>query len=145
LPDPAFWPDDPQRGVDLILINVQKNAMVDVTYVPAGDLSLDQWQDRVLGWFGSTPGMGPARQDRLLGFSQCKLRQSRRLPAQRGVETAELLLDVRHAGESRTYLVRLVKRERELYVLRGWTPRRRFAPAESEIRKALDSFRLVDN
>ncbi|HXG10664.1 MAG TPA: DUF4190 domain-containing protein [Gemmataceae bacterium] len=145
-PDPIIWPDDPNRGVDLTLINIPRNALVDITFDEAGNQTLEQCQERVLGWFGDRP---PAREalheNPLLRFTHCKVRQSRRLQPQGATEMAELLLDVRYAGEGRTYLVRLVKRGDDLYILRGWAPKRRFAQAEPEIRQALDSFRLLDH
>lgn len=141
-PEPIDWPDDPDRGVDITLLHVPRNAAVDVTYEPCGDRSLEQLQERVLGWFGA--GADARRQDQLLGFTQGKLRHSRRLPPQGGGEAWEMMLDVRFAGEGRTYLVRLVKRKADLYILRGWAPKRRFSQVEPEIRQTLDSFRLLD-
>jgi hypothetical protein len=119
---------------------------VDITFDEVGNQTLEQCQERVLGWFGDRPPNEQAlRENPLLRFTHCKVRQSRRLQPQGAAEIAELLLDVRYAGEGRTYLVRLVKRGGDLYILRGWAPKRRFAQAEPEIRQTLDSFRLLDH
>jgi hypothetical protein len=143
-PEPVLWPDDPLRGVDLTLVHVPSYSLVDVTYQDVGAESLDQCQERVLGWFDNRSGARRAgRENLLLGFTHCRLRQSRKLKPRDGTEEAELLLDVRLGGESRTYLVRLVKQDRGLYVVRGCTGRHRFAQMEPEIRQALDSFRLL--
>src|SRR5262249_43971276 len=102
-------------------------------------------QERVLGWFSDKPpGQRAAGENHLLRFTHCKVRHTRRLKLQGRADVAELLLDVRLAGEGRTYLVRLVKQDGDLFVLRGWTQKRRFAQMEPEIRKALDSFRLLE-
>jgi hypothetical protein len=143
-PEPILWPDDPTRGVAVTLVHLPTYSLVDVTYDDVGNQSLDQCQERVIGWFSNGPSGRPnGREANLLGFTHFQLRQSRKLKPQDGAEVAELLLDARLAGESRTYLVRLVKRGRELYIVRGWTQRRRFPQMEAEIRRAVESFRLL--
>src|SRR5262249_24497163 len=110
-PEPVLWPDDPMRGVDLTLVYLPTYSLVDVTYDDVGNLDLDQCQERVVGWFNNNAGgRRTGRENALLGFTHFQLRQSRKLKPQDGAEVAELLLDARLAGESRTYLVRLVKR-----------------------------------
>lgn len=141
-PEPIDWPDDPDRGVDITLLHIPHNASVDVTYETFGNRPLEQIQEQVLGWFGT--GVEARRQDQLLGFTQGKLRHSRRLPPQGDGEAWEMLLDVRFAGEGRTYLVRLIKHKADTYILRGWAPKRRFGQVETEIRQTLDSFRLLN-
>jgi hypothetical protein len=144
-PEPVLWPDDPNRGVDLTLINVPTYTLIDVTYQDVDRMSLDQCRERVLDWFNTNPTKRPPDAEAaLLGFTHTQLRQSRTLKLPDGSEAAELLLNARLTGESRTYLVRLVKRQGSLYVLRGWTHRQRFGQMEPEIRQAFDSFHLLD-
>jgi hypothetical protein len=57
-----------------------------------------------------------------------------------------MLVDKRFGNQRRTYLVRVVKKERDdqMYVLAGGTARQRFSRLEPQIRKGLDSFRLLE-
>lgn len=148
--DPHHWPHDHDLGVELILANVARQAQVDVTFVDLtrdrpGITSLEQCKDRVVDWFSDRRRLGRDPTEQILGFTRFKLRESRRLPQQGRVEIVEILLDVHLAGQPRTYLVRVIKRGDELYVLRGWASRRQFPRVEPEVRKALDSFRPLEN
>lgn len=143
--EPFPWPHDPDLWIVLTLIHLPTNAQVDVTHQRVGHDTLDQCQDRVLSWFNHNAGNPKAAgQVRLIEFKRCKVHRNQKLPARGIAEVAELHLDVQLAGESRTYLVRLVKAEGDLFVIRGWANRRRFAEVEANLKKALDSFRLLE-
>jgi hypothetical protein len=58
-----------------------------------------------------------------------------------------VLVDVRGAGQKPLqFLIRMyTKTDGPLYIVRAYTQRHRFTALEGELRKVLDSFRVLDN
>jgi hypothetical protein len=77
--------------------------------------------------------------------SAVTLRESRLLPSPDGVQAAEVLVEFKLAGHPMTYLARLVKRSGsdQVFVVTGLAQQRRFAEVEADVRKALESFRVL--
>jgi hypothetical protein len=73
------------------------------------------------------------------------MRESRVLPPNQDVESAEVLVDFKLAGHPMTYLARIFKRRAssQVFFVTGLTLQRRFPEVEADIRKALDSFRVL--
>ncbi|HYV35820.1 MAG TPA: hypothetical protein VE988_08970, partial [Gemmataceae bacterium] len=70
-----------------------------------------------------------------------------RWPPKKGkIEMVELLLDKKTAGEDKTFLVRIVRRDNDdrVYVVICGVKRGQMHRVESQFREALDSFRLLD-
>jgi hypothetical protein len=132
---------------ELVLANLRLDAYVSVMVqpLPRGQ-SLDQCREEVLRPFRDAGNAGPAGRrnfaPRLSGF---KLRDNRRLPSADGADRAEVVFEVRVAGQLLDYVAHVVRPQRgdSYYVIHGWAQRRRFAQAEPDLRKALASFRLL--
>jgi len=58
-----------------------------------------------------------------------------------------VLVDMRFAGHPMSFIVRIYKRPRngQAYVVSAWVWQRRFAATEPELRRAIDSFRILQN
>jgi hypothetical protein len=139
--------EDLADGGSLMLANLTRDAYVEVTVTEGRQhRSLDQCRDDFLAGFRDAHhegGFGARKPGlRLSGF---RLRESRRLPRAGGADSAEVLFDVRLAGQALTYLTHIIKREREdrVYVVSGWVQRRHFVQMEPELRRTLESFRLL--
>jgi hypothetical protein len=133
-------------GDDLLLANPASNAFLEVSRQDAGRQTLDQFRESFLdGYRGAAPGARPRNFDDLMRFSEFNLRQTRRLPPANGAEVMEVVFDVKPAGQHLTYQVRLVKPHdgTTVYAVLAWTHKRRLEQIEPEVRRALDSFRLL--
>ncbi len=132
---------------DLLLANLAKDAYVEVNVTEGlRHLSLEQCRDDFLSAFHNPNHQGIFQRQRTsLRMTGFKLRESRRLPPVDGTEGAEMLFEVRLAGQALTYLAHIIKKERSdrVYVVSGWVARRHFGQLEPELRRALESFRLV--
>lgn len=132
-------------GDDLLLANPARNTFLQVMRQDAGPMTLDQFKDNFLDEFRDERPAGKKKLGDLMRFSNFSLRESRRLPPQGGAEVAEVLFDVKLAGQNLTYRARLVKPKggTEVYALVAWAHKRRLEQIEPEVRRALDSFRLL--
>src|SRR5262249_31547124 len=74
-----------------------------------------------------------------------KLRQRQPARPINGAQVVELLFDMRLGGQELTYLEYVVQSDRRenFYRVHAWSARRRFAAVEEELRRALDSFRML--
>jgi hypothetical protein len=131
----------------LVLVHPGKDAYVDVTAVDLGGQTLTQYRDQVEARYrdGEHEVQFAGRKTKTRQMTGHKVRDKRTLPARDGVQGVEVVLDVQIAGQPFTFLHRIVKEDRgnRAYELRAWSGRRRFPRAEAEMRKALDSFRLL--
>jgi hypothetical protein len=59
-------------------------------------------------------------------------------------EITEVRVDKTMAGQTRRFLIRVIKDGGQAFVLMGGSSRSNFARVKPEIRKAMDSFRFVD-
>ncbi len=128
--------DDP----DLLLVQPARYLFVDARTADDG-LSLDRCRDEVLASL-----IAGRKELPVLGNRHIRptIRETKELPAETWAERRELILDVRFGTQPWVFLVRLQKTpDGSVYVTRAYTQRRRFARAENELRKALDSFRVV--
>jgi hypothetical protein len=134
-----------ERDCLLTLVSIARPAYVDVTVETAGALRVEQYQEKALGRLGGNKRTGRvAREEGMLRFVQHQVRKTQHLPALGEAEVLELLVEVTAMGQGYTFLIRLIKaNDGSLYIVRGWTQRRRFHQMEPELRRALDSFRLV--
>jgi hypothetical protein len=72
------------------------------------------------------------------------LQRSRALPAEGNLQKHEMLVDVRAHGQRWRFLIRIYRQGNgPVYVVRAYTQKHRFPPAEEELRRALDSFRVL--
>jgi hypothetical protein len=151
LDDPILAPL--QKDRDLLVVQPARNAFVDVRV--AGDfrskrLNFDQCREEVMNEFKVSDNPffdpdddGPPRRGSSRA-SQAQVESSRQLPALDGAEGEEMVVDVHRAGQAWRFLVRYYKKPNgPLYIVRAYTQKRTFRRAEGELRKALDSFRLV--
>jgi DNA-directed RNA polymerase subunit RPC12/RpoP len=151
--------DDPvvggmQQGLDLLLLQAARNSFVDVKVQPdLGGMDLDRWQQQVMDEFQPRPRQ-PFRQRFPIDDedddvpaavpTRAKVLESKRLPEVNGVEGREVVLDVRRAGQPWRFVIRLYRpRFGPVYVVRAYAQSRRFLQVESELRQALDSFRIL--
>src|SRR5262249_39127146 len=137
---------DLQRELDensaLALVNPARDAYVTVTVDDLHGRSLEAYRNEVIELHR---GREAAKDGDLQRVTEFKLRANGQLPTANGVEAGEVLLDLRQAGQRLTFLIRVVRPvgSRRVFLLRGWTMRRRFAQAEPEIRRLLDSFEVI--
>jgi hypothetical protein len=132
----------------LVLVNPSQDAWVEVSSMPALGQTIDQLRQGVERAFEAGQRTQPAgnMKEELHRKSGVKVRESKRVPSEHQYEVAEMVLDARVGSQAFTYLVQVVKKPRGSHacVLKGWTQRRRFGQCEGELRKVLDSVRLLD-
>jgi hypothetical protein len=123
--------DEMNAGDDLLLADPGRNAFLEVARRGLGRQGLDQYRETFLARYRMLPDF--------------QLRESTRLPPRQGAEVMEVLFDSRVERQLLTYRARFVKPRRaaEVYVIFAWTLKRRLARIEPEVRRALDSFRLL--
>jgi hypothetical protein len=133
-----------QTDADLILVQAARHLYVDVTNEDgANGQGLDHWQAEALAALNGGAG-GPGRVAGLGLGPRATLRHTTPLPTERGVERRELELDVRCGVEHWTMLLRLHQTaDGDVFVTRAYARQNRFRQYEAELRKALDSFRVL--
>jgi hypothetical protein len=124
----------------LLLVNVARDAYVDVSVGWTGARTLEQYRDEIVTSFREGGGKSEAR------AAYTKVRQTRRLPPVQGAEALEFEVETREAGQTLTFVIRVIRPAggQQVFVVRGWAQRRRFVALVPELRQALDSFRLLD-
>jgi hypothetical protein len=130
----------------LLLANVLKDSYLSVTAQVTGPIGMAHWRESVVKGFNEAPpdkvfGNGP-NNPRLRQF---KVREVHALAPVDGAETEEIILDGREMGQARTYVVRIIKddKNRKVYFIYAWAQSRRFPEVQPELRKAMDSFRIL--
>jgi hypothetical protein len=118
-------------GDDLLLADPGRSAFLEVARRNLGRRTLDQYRESFL--------------DRYRHFPDFELRESKRLPSRDGAEVLEMVFDARVDRQLFGYHARLVKPRggAEVYTIYAWTFKRRQPLIEPEVRRALDSFRLL--
>jgi hypothetical protein len=131
----------------ILLVEPRKAAYVEVTKHDADGQSLEKFRDLFLDGFKDNAPGAPRKNMEDLGRPQnFKLQGSQRLPALAdGSEVLEVQFTVKIMGQNLAYLVHLVKPKRSAfaYAVTAWAYRSRMSRVEEELRKALDSFRLL--
>jgi hypothetical protein len=144
LPQFANW-----LGEDwLLLVNLDDDG-----YIVCWPLSVpNQWsvercREKALDDFRDADlATGPGKTKGNLRASLFNVHPAKHLPTKGDVEAVEMVVDKNLGNQRRTFLVRVVKRERDdqMYLLAGGAPRHRFSRLEPQMRAGLDSFRLLD-
>ena len=151
LDDPILSPL--QKDRDLLLVQPARNAFVDVRVDRKNKFRrFDQCREEVMQEFQNVPDNplfdpdeeeAPPRR-RPGRASSVSVAASRQLPALDGAEGQEMVVDVHRAGQAWRFLVRFYNKPGgPLYIVRAYTQGRSFRRAEDELRKALDSFRIL--
>jgi hypothetical protein len=137
-----------QNTSPLLLVNAARDAYVDVSSLSAVGRGVDALRQDVIKSFEDDGHKGKAGQDeedmrRVMGV---KVRDSKRVESAEGYEVGEVVLDVRLPGQTLTYLIHVVKKPRaaRAFLVRSWTGRRRYPQEEADLRKVIDSFRIVE-
>lgn len=133
---------DDDVDAKVMLIHPAKDTYVDVLVEDLFFRTLDQYKEDVLKSFREQPD---AKKEPGLRIRGLNVLQDRRLPTQQGAEVIELSLHARVSGQPIQYLIRIIHPpgKGQVYLVRGWTHRSRYARMEAEVRQALDSFRLL--
>jgi len=133
-------------SASLLLANVLKDSYLSVTAEVAGPVGMAHWRESVVKNFNDVPpdkvfGNGPDKA-RIRHF---KVREVHATAPVDGAESEEMILDGREMGQARTYVVRIIKddRNRKVYFIYAWTQSRRFPEVHPDLRKAMDSFRIL--
>jgi hypothetical protein len=132
---------------NLLLVNAAKDAYVDVSVMSSPGRGIDALRQDVVKSFEDAERKGPAKgEEDMRRILSVKVRDSRRVDGPEGYEVGELVLDVRMPGQSLTYLIHVVKKPKaaRAYLVRSWTGRRRYPQEEADLRKVIDSFRIVE-
>jgi hypothetical protein len=135
-------------GDNLVLAHPAKDAYIEVLRDDPGPITLEQYREQFLdGYRKDAPGKAkPKNFDEMMTrFTNFHLRESRRLAPQDDCEVVEVLFDVKLTGQNLTYRARMIKPRRgtDVYVILAWAHRRRLPQLEDDVRKAMDSFRLL--
>jgi hypothetical protein len=142
-----------QKDLALLLVQPAHFAFVDVRVEKGAALQpLERWQEQILEGF-DPPRRRPPRglpqrddsADDLPGLHKRALLVHNRLLAEAGREGRELLVDVQRGSQRWRFLIRLYRQGTgPVYVVRAYSPARRFGELEAELRQALDSFRILN-
>jgi hypothetical protein len=129
---------------ELMLVNPHRHAYVQVMTEPVFGRSLESYTDAIVKSYRED------QRDVHVGLfspktSGFKLRDRRPLKRADGLQGFELFFDMRVGGEEITYLEHILQPagRDEFFRINGWTSRRRFSELEAELRRAIDSFRLI--
>jgi hypothetical protein len=131
---------------ELLLVNVAEDGyIVCWPQVVPNHWTLDRCREKALADFRNADLTTGKPQDKLR-VSQFEVQPPRHLPTVRDVETIEMTVDKLMGTQRRRFLVRVIKRQGDgqLYLLAGGAGSSRFARLEPQLRKGLDSFRLLD-
>ena len=125
---------------DLMLVNPYRHGYVQVMTEPKFDRGLENFADDVIRSYQHSDHelFAPS----ISGF---KLRQRRPLKPDGNLSGVELVFDLRVGGEELTYVAHLIQSagHEDFFRVVAWSARRRFTHLEDEMRRALDSFRLL--
>jgi hypothetical protein len=133
---------------NLLLVNPSRDAYVAVHTRSASGQSAERLRQEIVKSFeddAHKAGTGNLN-DQLHRVTDVKVRQTSTPKSDQGYEIAEVVLDARVANQPFTYLIRVVKKPRgaRAYVIHSWTFRRRFAREEADLRKVVESLRILD-
>jgi hypothetical protein len=154
LEDPLLAPL--QKNRDLLLVQPARNAFLDVRALGRNKrLGIDGGMEeavRELQNVPENPFLGGAEDDEEMPRHRRPVNEVKKdpagphaLPPLDGGEGKELAVDVQRAGQAWRCLVRVYSRKSDgaLFVVRGYSTARAFRRLEAELRRGLDSFRLL--
>jgi hypothetical protein len=136
--------DSMDSKCDVMLVNAYRHCYVQVSRDGLFGRSLDEFVDAIIKVYqeDERPGRKGLWNRTRGGF---KLRQRRALPPADGAELVELAFDLNYNGQDFSYVehVYLAGKRDTFYRVLAWTARRRFPQMEPELRRSVDSFRLL--
>jgi hypothetical protein len=126
----------------LMLVNTAHDDYVDVSVDQLNGRTLDAYRNSLVESYRHPEAA------ELIGrrqISDVKVKANRQLATQDGMEMGEVLLDLRVTGQRMTFLIRVVRAvgSGKVFIVRGWSMRRRFPLNEPELRKVIDSFEVL--
>jgi hypothetical protein len=129
----------------LLLANVLKDSYLTVSVEFANPMGMAHWRDSVVKNFNETPDGVLGKEPNNSRLRKFKVREVRTLAPMDGAQAEEIILDGREMGQARTYVVRIIldDRNRKVYFIYAWTQSRRFHEMQPDLRKAMDSFRIL--
>jgi hypothetical protein len=143
--------DDPvpsafQKGRDLLLVQPARYAFVDVRLVAANPLGPNLASEDLRPRIKSNPWEREDEDGPRPIIGEPQTRKAVDLPPRGDLKVRERELDVRYAGQPWRFLIReYEKTDGQVYLVRGYTQKSRFAHVEDELRRALDSFRVLSS
>jgi hypothetical protein len=136
-----------QENRDLLLVQLARFAFVDVRVVhDLPLLTVQQCGHTVRDDFGADGAQNPLAADDEPDRPpvQARIESERRLPPAGKLEAREMVWQVHSGRRQFTFLVRLYKEPNgPLYIVRGYTQKRRFGGVKEELERALDSFHAL--
>ena len=133
---------------DLLLVNVSEDGyLLCWPILVPNHWSLDQCREKALDDFRDGDLMnGPSRNRLHFRPAHLEVRHTKHLPTVDNTEGVEMLVEKNVGGQHRTYMVRVLKKQNDdqMYLVAGGTASRRFGRLESQLRKGLDSFRILN-
>jgi hypothetical protein len=146
--DPNPGPFAFQVNENLLLVNVTDDAYLVCWPEPVAEqLSLEQSRQQALRDFRDADlTTGPGLLKPNFRASQFEDHPPKVLPVLNDLEALEMVVDKSVGNQRRTYLVRVVRKrgDNQVYLVAGGTARHRFSRLETQLRKGLDSFRVLD-
>lgn len=137
-----------ENDSELLLVNTYRDAYVDVSADELNGLTLERYRQDLIERYRNEERNGPRG---LQQIRDVKVLANRQLPVKmvggQRLEMGEVVMEYRITGQRLTFLIRVVRQmgSRQVFVLRGWTMRRRFPQTEDELRKILDSFEILND
>jgi len=146
--DPQFQFANWVVRLDLLLVNVAEDGyLVCWPEIVPNHWSLERCREKALEDFrGGDLTAGPTRGKGNLRAAHFEVSRVQHLPTVNDTESVEMLVDKNLGGQRRTYIVRVLKKQGDdqMYLVAGGTSQHRFARLEPQLRKGLDSFRLLE-
>ncbi len=140
-------PEDAHIWDDLVMVNVDEDAhLVCIAQQLAGETTLDQCRHQAQAEFREQDKAGIFGKPGFLRRGVVEVLETRHPPPVQNMDMVEILLDKRLAGQERRFVMRVIKdrASNTAFVLIGGARKSNFARIEPEIRKAMESFRLLD-
>jgi hypothetical protein len=136
--------DSMDAQCDLMLVNAYRHCYVQVSREALFGRSLDEFADAIIKVYQEEdrPQRRSPWNPTRGGF---KLRQRRALPQADGTEAVEMVFDLKFNRQDFSYIEHVYQAaDRDtFYRVLAWSARRRFTQMEPELRRAVDSFRLL--
>lgn len=134
-------------GDTVLFVNVLKDSYLSVSVEFKGPTDMAKLRENLIKNLNETP---PAARSQGGAWGRAsrrhfKVREVQQLPSINGAAVEEIILDGREMGQAITFVVRIIKddRNRRVFHISGWVQSRRFSDVQLEFRKAMDSFRIL--
>jgi hypothetical protein len=129
----------------LVLVDPRRDSYLTVSAHEAGGATAAEWRENFLAYFRQPQKKPATLNDQAAQPKKFRLRATRKAAAPAGADVEEAEFDVRLLNQPITFLVRFVRPadDGKMYVLKFWCHARRYPRMEAEVRRSLDSFRLV--